>query len=304
MNRIQRLMKLHRLYQAAGEHGSVQDGGTGTGGSGTDEAAVAAAAAAEAEAAAAVAAAAEAAKGNKTDLTDGDAALLKDVMKLKEKSKNLQTELAQAKAALENFNGIDPVKARALVAAQEEAERKSAEARGEYDRLVQQMAARHTEDKTRLESLLQDERASKQTLSQQIAELTVGAAFSTSKTMEGLNLTPAKARIIYGSHFEFLDGKVVGYDKPTGTSERTLLVNSAGEALAFDEALDKLVDADPDREHLRKSKAKQGAGSTTTAKGGRKAIEQVEAERKNQKMTPAEKISAGLKALAQGKQSA
>lgn len=299
MTRIQRLMKLHRLYEPAGEHGSVQDGGTGTGDSGADEAA--AAAAAEAEAAAAAAAAEAAAKGNKTDLTDGDAALLKDVMKLKEKSKNLQTELAQAKAALENFSGIDPVKARELVAAQEEAERKAAEARGEYDRLIKQMGDRHIEDKARLEAALQAERAGTKTLSQQIAELTVGAAFSTSKTMEGLNLTPAKARIIYGSHFEFVDGKVVGYDKPTGASERTLLVNSAGEALAFDEALDKLVDADPDREHLRKSKAKQGAGSTTTAKGGRKAIEQVEADRKSQKMTPAQKISAGLKALAEGK---
>lgn len=100
-----------------------------------------------------------------------------------------------------------------------------------------------------------------------ISELTVGSAFAQSQFIrDELALTPSKTRVVYGNHFEFVDGKVVAFDKPAGAANRTPLVDAQGEPLAFEAALKKIVDADPDRDQLLRSKMKQGAASTTDPK--------------------------------------
>ncbi len=50
---------------------------------------------------------------------------------------------------------------------------------------------------------------------------------------------------------------------PWASFERTKLVDSKGENLSFEAALKKLVDADPDRESIVRSKLAQGANSKT-----------------------------------------
>lgn len=305
--RITKLMKLHRLMDKAGEHGS-DAGGSGTGSAGaagSDSGSAGDNGDAKGDAAGGDSGeksdegkAADDKGDQKPTLSDADAKLVKDLMKHKGRAKELEDELAKTRLALKNYDGIDPVKVRALLQQQEEAERKELEARGEYDRLVKQMAERHTEEKKRLETEIETIRSQGGTLQQQIAELTVGSAFSSSHFVsEEITLTPTKARVIYGAHFEYKDGKVIGYDKPAGASDRTMLVDAAGEALSFDEAMRHLVNADPDREQLIRAKAKSGASSSTTSKGAGKAVTAA-AARQEAKLTPAEKISAGLKALA------
>lgn len=300
MTKIQRLMKLHRLMSPAGEGGS-NTGGTGTGegtegnagegGEGEKK---------EGEGEGEGTKAGEGDEGKKSGMSDGDAKLLKDVMKLKGQATTLAAELAAAKAALKDYDGLDPAKVRQLVAAEEEAKRKDAEARGEYDRLVAQMGERHKTEMAGANAQMSTISGENTVLKQQIADLTVGNAFGTSAFVSSeLTLTPAKARVIYGSHFEFKDGKVVGYDKPAGASERTMLVDSSGSALGFDEAMRALIEADPDRDQLKRSKAKPGAGSSTTTKGN-KAVTEAAAAAATSKLTGAEKIAAGLKALAKG----
>lgn len=308
MNRIQRLMKLHRLYKPAGEDGS-DTGGTGTGDAGGNAGEAGAKTADEGAGGGEGAGSDEGTKGAKegtaaggdgksTPPSDADAKLLKDVMKHKGRAQALEAELAAAKKRLDDFNGVDPVKARELLAAQEEAERKAAEARGEYDRLVSQMAERHKEDTKSLNTQLEAERTRSATLAQQIADLTVGNSFATSSfVLEDLTLTASKARVIYGAHFEFKDDKVVGYDKPVGASERTLLVDASGDPLGFNEALRALVEKDPDRDRLLRTRAKSGAGSSTTVKGAKAAIDMAE-RNATAKLKGSAKISAGLKALA------
>lgn len=309
MTRIARLMKLHRLQgpvgaegtdlPGSGEGGAPSDSGEGGGegsgegeGEGKDEGGEGAGAGGDKPG--------EGQGSGSTPPSDADAKLLKDLMKHKTKAKELETALSQVNEQLKAFEGVDPVKMRELLKQQEEAERKSAEARGEYDRIVKQMGERHTEEKQRLEQQLLEARGQGSTLMQQIADLTVGNAFVASKFVaEDLTLTATKARVIYGNHFEFKDGKVVGYDKPAGASERTVLVDAQGEPLSFDEALRKLVDADPDKEQLIRTKAKPGAGSSTSTKGAKKAVDAAAAASQRQ-LSPAEKIAAGLKALAKG----
>jgi len=292
---------LHRLLGPAGDTGS-DTGGAGTGGDDAVKTEAEKAAAAEAvEAAAAAAKAAEGeGKGAPAGMSEGDAKLLKDVMKQKARAVALEAELAAAKAKLTDYEGVDPAKAKALLAQEEAAQREAAEARGEYDRLVKQMGDRHAEQMNVASGQTESLRIQNSTLAQQIADLTVGASFGNSQfVVTDLTLTANKARVIYGAHFEYKDGKVIGYDKPVGASERTPLVNSQGDPLGFDEALRALVEADPDRDQLLRSKAKAGAGSSTAARGVKKVVDAA-AIAAASRMSPAEKISAGLKALAKG----
>ena len=76
----------------------------------------------------------------------------------------------------------------------------------------------------------------------------------------------SKARVLYGTHFEFKDGAIVAYDKPAGSAERNILVDAKGDPLSFEAAIKKIVEADPDKDQLLKSKIKPGAGSKTTSK--------------------------------------
>lgn len=300
MNRIQRLMKLHKLLDKAGEGGS-DTGGTGTtpgaeGGTGTP--------ASSKEGGEGGEKSGDDGKGTesgdagKAGMSDSDAKLLKELMAQKNRAKELATELEGAKKRLSDFDGVDPAKARKLLADEEEAARKAAEARGEYDRLLAQMGERHQAEQAALNGRLSEAQTTVSALQKEIAELTVGSAFSGSAFVSSdLTLTATKARVIYGSHFEYKDGKVVGYDKPAGASDRTLLVSSTGEALSFDEALRALVEKDPDRDRLLRGKAKAGAGSATVTKGAKAATELAEKSAES-KLTGAAKIAAGLKKLA------
>lgn len=297
--RLQQMLKLHRLYEPAGDGGS-DAGGTGTGDTTSSTEGQTADGAGEGGAGTEAGEGAGAGEGTPAaaGVSDADAKLLKDMMKHKNRAQELEKELQKSRDALAAYNGLDAAKAKALVEKEQEDERRAAEARGEYDRLITQMGERHANDLARVAGELDTERASRKSLEQRIADLTVGNAFATSTFVAAdLTLTPTKARVVYGAHFDHVDGKVVGYDKPAGASDRTLLVNAQGEALGFEDALRALIEKDPDRDQLIRTKAKSGAGSSTTNKGAGKAVQAAEAAAAN-KLTGAEKIAAGLKALA------
>lgn len=300
MNRIQRLMKLHKLLDKAGEGGS-DTGGTGTtpgAEGGTDTPASSKEGGEGGEKSGDDGNGTESGDTGKAGMSDSDAKLLKELMAQKNRAKELAAELEGAKKRLSDFDGVDPAKARKLLADEEEAARKAAEARGEYDRLLAQMGERHQAEQAALNGRLSEAQTTVSALQKEIAELTVGSAFSGSAFVNSdLTLTATKARVIYGSHFEYKDGKVVGYDKPAGASDRTMLVSSTGEALSFDEALRALVEKDPDRDRLLRGKAKAGAGSATVTKGAKAATELAE-KSADAKLTGAAKIAAGLKKLA------
>ncbi|UUZ75518.1 hypothetical protein LP414_27770 [Polaromonas sp. P1(28)-13] len=56
---------------------------------------------------------------------------------------------------------------------------------------------------------------------------------------------------------------MVGYDKPRGAANRTALIDQHGSNVDFDVSLRKIVEADPDKDHMLKSKVKAGAGSSS-----------------------------------------
>jgi len=242
------------------------DDGTGGGGGG-DAAAIAAKAAADKAAADAAkaaadeaAAAAAAAKDKDEKLTDKEAALLKDVMKQKEARRKAEADLADLN---KKFDGIDPEAARAAAAAVKTREEEDLRKAGDFDRLKERMATEHAREtealKTANKKMADDLAANKSV----VERLTLGAEFATSTFIKDeLTLTPNKAKVIYGPYFEIEGTEVVGYDKPVGDQGRTKLVDASGTPFKFEEALKRLVEADPDRDQIVKSKAKPGASSS------------------------------------------
>lgn len=214
-----------------------------------------------------------AAEREKNKPSDREAELLKEVMAKKEAVRTAQAaaEAAQTQAnelaeRLKAFDGVNLDEVRELLAEKSARETAELEKRGEFDRVKEQMKEQHAKElleATAAESAkakeLQDRLAARE---KEITELTIGRSFSESPFIrDSLTLTPSKARVIYGAHFELQDGKVVAYDKPAGKDSRTPLVDANGDTISFEKAIEKLVDADPDRDNLLKSNIRGGAGS-------------------------------------------
>jgi len=225
--------------------------------------------------------------------SDAEAKLLKEVMDKKKALETANLQLAEVTKRLKDFDGIDVTQVRQLLKDKEEQERVQAEARGDYEKLKKQMADSHAAEKTTLQGAIDAATAANAGLQKQIADLTVGGAFAASSFIaEDLTLPVSKARALYGSHFEFKDGVVVAYDKPATSADRAPLVDAAGNPLSFDAAFRKIVDADPDKDQLYRSKLKPGAGSST-----QKKTPQPNADR-DETLTGSARIAQGLKNLA------
>ena len=205
--------------------------------------------------------------------SDEEAAkLLKENMRRKDELKRLSQEREQLKATLAQFEGINIDEVKKLVADKQAAEEDKLKKSGEWDRLKAQIVDAHSREKQTLTEQLKAKDEESATLRSTIAELTVGNAFGNSKFIANDLTIPAnKARALYGSHFGFEDGQVVAYDKPAGAKERTMLVNGAGDPLSFEDALQKIVQSDPDYPSLAKSRIRVGANSGS--KGSDKAPE-------------------------------
>lgn len=272
------------MDEATGDEGGKSAGGTG---GGTEPTEAEKAAAAEA----AAAAAAKANEGAKKP-SDEEAKLLKEVMQKKEALKARETELAAAQERLKQFDGIDPDAVKKLLADQKAAEEAQLAAKGEFDTLKARMAEEHTKVTTSLNDqikALQDQLAAKDRI---VDELSVGTQFSQSKFIaDETTIPPAKARALYGPHFDLEDGKVVGYDKPRGAAGRAPLVDQLGNAVGFEDAMRKIIEADPDKDSLLRSKVKPGAGSTSATQA--KPVQSQAAA----PTSTTSKIAAGLKGL-------
>lgn len=236
-----------------------------------------------------------------SSLSDTEAKLLKEVMDKKDAIKALQEKVksfedgskAEKEAAeklkkqIEELGDLESLKK--LLQEKKDKEKADLEAKGEWDRLKKQMAEEHAKAKEDLEKQLADRKSSEGKLQTQIHELTVGRSFSDSSYIrENAVNSPAIVRNLFQTHFDVVDGKVVGFDKPRGEDKRTQLVGSDGNPLPFDSAIEKIIAAHEDHKTLLKPKGKQGSGSRTS-KDNPGADD-------DKGLTGAEKIAAALKA--------
>lgn len=222
--------------------------------------------------------------------SDEEAKLLKEIMKKKEEIAKLQKSAADSASILEKLNALGGLESlESLVTAQKEAEKKKLEEAGEWDRLKAQMAEQHDKTVKELKKVIEDQTAKQSALIGQLDELTIGASFNQSQFIKNTILTSSKARTVYGAHFDLVDGEVVGYDKPRGVAGRTPIVDAYGNNVSFDEALKKIVEADPEKDSIIKSQLGAGAGSGSAKPNKKKETEEVADG-------SISKISAGLRA--------
>ncbi|HGL3854471.1 TPA: DUF6651 domain-containing protein [Klebsiella aerogenes] len=196
------------------------------------------------------------------------ATLLKESMKRKSNEQTL-------KERLDKYGDIAPERALELVQAEsaaekarQDAERLELERRGEFDAVKKQMVEAHGKDLEGRDARIAELEAEIAGMKSKLVEKTIGTSFGESQFLrEKVLMTPTKARVIYGSHFEIgEDGQVVGYDKPAGAKDRAVMVDGQGVPLAFESAIERILRADPESDALLRSEAKQGAHSQTTTK--------------------------------------
>jgi len=218
--------------------------------------------------------AAEAKAGESDDAADDgkpserEAELLKETMQRKKQLKEKDEALAELQKKLKAWEGLNPDEVKSLVQAQKEAETRKLEEKGQFEKVKEQMNEAHAAELQKLQEQIESLNKELSGRDSQIEDLSIGNTFSASKFIaDELTLPVSKARTLYGAHFERgEDGRIVGYDKPRGSEARAPYVDASGEPLAFDAALKKIVDSDPDKDSLYRSKAKPGAGSGTDAK--------------------------------------
>ncbi|WP_328223518.1 DUF6651 domain-containing protein [Aeromonas caviae] len=209
--------------------------------------------------------------------SDREAQLLKESMSRKEKIGQLEARLAE-------FEGIDPKAFREMqerLQAFDQKERDQVNAKlveqGRFDEALAAMRAEHegvlnqvrTQSSAELQAATQEReqlRAQLSAYQAQIEDLTVGAAFGNSafireELVQAMN--PERSRRLYGDHFDIVEGKVVGYDKPRGQDGRVPLVDKDGQPVSFDEAFKRVLSSQSDYETMIRSSAKPGAGSGT-----------------------------------------
>lgn len=240
----------------------------------TDEERAVAEAAAKAEADAKAAADAAEAERIAKDKADAEAAAAKtDAEKAADaRAAELQAEIDRLQGIADQFAGVDPEKAKKALAdaeaneaARVQAEKDKAKAEGNFERLREiqeaETAAKIKAAEDRAEAAAKDAETARAALNSSRIE----TAFANSKFLQDETiLSGPKAQRLFGDYVEIEDGQVVVYDAPADATKRAKIMDNKGNALPFNDAIAKVINADADKDTLLKSKVKPGAGSTTT----------------------------------------
>lgn len=213
--------------------------------------------------------------------TDREAKLLKESMTRKARIQELEGEMNALRSQYEGLDVnlykemLEERKARQQQAEKDEQERLKAE--GKFDELLaaqeRQRESAIAQVKEHYEKELSGKESEidglKELLGKQdelIKKLTIENAFSSSQYIRDELVpafTPSRTKKLYGEYFDVEGGKIVPYDKPVGDASRTVLVDKDGNPLAFDAAIARLVESDPDADAMKRSKHRPGAGSNS-----------------------------------------
>lgn len=183
-----------------------------------------------------------------------------------------QAEIARLQAIADQFAGLDPEAARKAIADAEvaqkaaaEAEKEKLKAEGNFEKLRELQAAEaEAAIKVAQDAQAAAEAAAKEAR-EELVKAKVETAFANSTYLQTETILPAPhAQRLYGDHVEVENGVVVVYDKPAGADKRAKIMDSKGNALPFNDAIAKLIEVDPAKDSLLKTKTFPGAGSTTT----------------------------------------
>lgn len=199
--------------------------------------------------------------------------LVREVMDKKAKLKTANDEAEATRKKLAEYGDVDPEKVKKLLDAESKAEKAKLEAAGEFDALKKMMREEHERTTKTLTERIAELEARDKTKDNTIDELTVGRSFADSTFIaDDLIFSVQKSRQLYGDRFGIEDGVTVAFDKPLGVEGRQVMVDANGAPLKFDEAMKRIIEADPDKETIVKTKKAPGAASKSNPKGGKPVV--------------------------------
>lgn len=160
-----------------------------------------------------------------------------------------------AEASLAKFTGIeDPTAAIEALKVVKNLDLKKLVDAGEIDKVRDEVGKVY---KTQVETLT----GTNATLAKQLMDLTLGQAFTSSKFIAEKFAIPADfVQARFGGNFKVEEGKVVAYDS-NGQKIYKQTLEGAGSLASFDEAMQVLVDAHPQRNMFLKGTGSSGSGS-------------------------------------------
>lgn len=216
--------------------------------------------------------------------TDEKASLLKETMKTKEAKKKAEEAAKELAAKTE---GLDLDAIREMLANKEKEEEETAKKNGEFSRILEKQAEAAKKREEALAKQLEEMQSKIAAETERTNALTLSNAFASSRFIQDkLTLTANKTKALYADHFEIVDGELVAYDKPKGSSNRTPIVDASGSNVDFETAIETIINADPEKDHVLKADLKGGAGSKQTTVGETRNLNP---------LSSLDKIAAGLK---------
>ena len=202
------------------------------------------------------------------------------ITSLTRENKDRRTELDEAKTALAAFDGIEDPKA--ALAAIEKVAAFSEKDMVDAGKVEEIKAATEKAWKEKLdaatkaaETKLAEKDKEVGTLKGQLNSELIGGNFARSKWIgENVAIPPDMLEARFGSAFEVVDGKVVAKDS---SGERVYSKARPGELAGFEEAIEILVEAYPQKDHILKGSGSNGSGSDG-GKGGNRSLRMSNAE--------------------------
>lgn len=186
----------------------------------------------------------------------------------------------KAEVKLAEFGDIDPNKAKELAAKAKDIENGKLIEAGKLDEVRQNLTKEY---QTRLDA----EAAKVEALARDLKETKLAAAFGQSSFVrEKLVIAPDLVQNLFQNKFDVRDGKIVALanDGSPLTSGKRM-----GETAEFDEALEMLITARPDKASLMRGANNSGGGSD--GRGGAEGAKRVLTRAAEAKLTPAERAA-------------
>ena len=204
------------------------------------------------------------------------------IARLNEEAKANRERYESAESRLSAFAEIDPESAKKALSTVRNLDEKKLVDAGQRDEAVREAIkateAKYTPVVKRVEAL-----------EQQLHQEKIGGGFARSKFIADKVFVPTNmVQATFGSQFKLEDGRVVGYD---ASGNKLFSRAKPGEPADFDEALEMIIEAYPDKDRILKGNNATGSGAT-----GRPAMPNGE---DLSSLPPAERLNAARRAAPQ-----
>lgn len=195
-----------------------------------------------------------------------------------------------AEKKLKEYDGLDPAEARNALEQIKNIDRKKLVDAGEVEKVKSEIAKGYETKLAELENKFKEAES-------QLYQEKIGGSFARSKFITDKMAIPADfVQARFGDQFKIEEGKIVAYDK---SGSKIYSRAKPGELADFDEALEILVDAYPQKDSILKGSGASGAGTSANARGGGGTVRTI-MRADFDKMAPTEK-AATAKEIAEGK---